>query len=62
MPTAMFLERGKEKYCGLVVGEDLQIRKMTVGLAGNTFVEIRDGLKKGDQVVCGRSALGRKLE
>ncbi|HEX7150938.1 MAG TPA: efflux RND transporter periplasmic adaptor subunit [Thermoanaerobaculia bacterium] len=44
-------------------GETVQMRKVETGIADNTFMEIRSGLKPGEEVVSGSyTAISRKLK
>ena len=44
-------------------GETVKMQKVETGLADNTFIEIRTGLKPGDEVVSGSyTAIARKLK
>lgn len=44
-------------------GETVKMQKVETGLADNTFIEIRTGLKPGDEVVSGSyTAISRKLK
>jgi HlyD family secretion protein len=44
-------------------GETVRMQKVETGLADNTFIEIRTGLKPGDEVVSGSyTAISRKLK
>ena len=44
-------------------GETVKMQKVETGLADNTFIEIRSGLKPGDEVVSGSyTAISRKLK
>lgn len=44
-------------------GETVRMQKVDTGLANNTFIEIRGGLKPGDEVVSGSyTAISRKLK
>jgi HlyD family secretion protein len=47
----------------LKTGETVKMQKVETGLADNTFIEIRSGLKPGDEVVSGSyTAISRKLK
>jgi HlyD family secretion protein len=44
-------------------GETVRMQKVETGIADNTFIEIRNGLKPGDEVVSGSyTAISRKLK
>ena len=44
-------------------GETVKMQKVETGIADNTFIEIRNGLKPGDEVVSGSyTAISRKLK
>jgi HlyD family secretion protein len=44
-------------------GETVRMQKVETGIADNTFIEVRTGLKPGDEVVSGSyTAISRKLK
>jgi HlyD family secretion protein len=44
-------------------GETVRMQKVDTGIADNTFIEIRTGIKQGDEVVSGSyTAISRKLK
>lgn len=47
----------------LKTGETVKMQKVETGIADNTFIEVRSGLKPGDEVVSGSyTAISRKLK
>ena len=45
------------------VGDKVKMQKVETGIADNTYIEIKSGLKPGDEVVSGSyTAISRKLK
>jgi RND family efflux transporter MFP subunit len=51
LPASAALRRGNETYCYVLAGNELQVRKVTVGLSDGKLAEILSGLKEGDLIL-----------
>jgi len=51
----------KEKYCYVKVGNEIHIRPVQLGLKGNEFIEIEQGLTEGDHVLVDPKAVMKRL-
>jgi RND family efflux transporter MFP subunit len=51
VPVEAVLGSGRETFCYVKVGKGLEERKVTTGERNDRYVEIREGLKDGDQVL-----------
>jgi HlyD family secretion protein len=55
--------RNLQRVVFVKTGETVRMQKVETGIADNTFIEIRSGLKPGDEVVSGSyTAISRKLK
>lgn len=52
LPAVAVVGKGKERYCYVRDGQDkLELRNLALGVQGDQTVEIREGLREGDQVL-----------
>ena len=57
------LRRNLQRVVFVKNGETVRMQQVETGIADNTFIEIRTGLKPGDEVVSGSyTAISRKLK
>jgi HlyD family secretion protein len=62
LPLASVRANGKEKYCFVLAGEELQERQLTTGLANDHVVEIRSGVTADEQVLSLQAVMRRQAE
>jgi RND family efflux transporter MFP subunit len=60
LPATAVLGKGKEAFCYVLAGNELQVRKVILGLQDGKFAEIRSGLQEEDRILRDPSAaIGR---
>ncbi len=63
IPPQAILAAGKERYCYVRAGKDkVEARTLVLGVHGNRAVEVREGLKVGDQVLADPVTVISRLE
>ena len=61
VPSSAVLRSGRQLISFVKVGKELQRRPVTGGLRGEESIEIREGLKEGDEVLRDPAAVFRRL-
>jgi RND family efflux transporter MFP subunit len=61
VPTSAVVSVGKERFCYVTVGKEIQKRDVEVGLQTDQYFEIKAGVMVGDMVVRDVEALLRRL-
>jgi multidrug resistance efflux pump len=51
LPVAAVVEQRGEFYCWVATGDSLERRQLVLGLNDDRFVEVRDGVSQGEQVL-----------
>jgi RND family efflux transporter MFP subunit len=57
VPLTALLGRGRERYCYVHTADGFAERRVTIGLTGDGFAEVREGLAEGDVVLDEPAAL-----
>ena len=50
VPVQAVASRGKQKFCYVVTGGEMEARPVEVGQFNDTFIEVKTGLKAGDVI------------
>jgi RND family efflux transporter MFP subunit len=61
VPSTAVLGKGKERFCYVLAGNELQVRQVTTGPQSSTLTEIKSGLREEDMVLRDPSAAIRRL-
>ncbi len=61
LPASAVLGKGKDAFCYVLTGKEMQVRKISVGLSDGKLVEIRAGLKEGEPVLRDPGAVVARL-
>src|SRR5439155_19811488 len=61
VPTTAILGTGKERYCFVKSDKELQRRRVDVSVSGDQSIEIKEGVKEGEQGLRDPPSLVRRL-
>ncbi len=62
VPIQAVLGDSKSRYCFVRTSKGIEQRPVVTGLQGNSFVEIKEGLQEGDQVLRDPRAVAERLD